>query len=88
MKAAFYLDINESKSRIYVTVEINTSKYGDEWDAVRDTDAAEEWIEDIVYFILDYVDDYDIIGEIVDEDGDTLMTFDYDADDDEVYFDW
>ena len=88
MEAYFTLDINESKQRLYVTVEIDLSEYGDEWDAVEGTKAAKRWIEDIIDFILDYVEDYDIIGEIVDEDGDTLATFNYYADDDEISIKW
>lgn len=88
MEAYFSVEVNESKGRIYVTIEIDTDEYGDEWDDVKDTDAAEDWIWDIVDLILDYTDDYDVYGEIVDEDDNTLMNFYYYVDDDDIEFDW
>ena len=60
---------------IYITIVVNTSKYPDEWDAVRDTDAADDWLYDIMEFAYEELEDYAIYGHVENSKGKTQATF-------------
>jgi hypothetical protein len=75
MEVDIEIDGDEDYEDIYITITVDTSKYGDEWDDVYGTSAAEDWISDIVKDVQDEYEDYDISGEVEDEDGSTLATF-------------
>ncbi|WP_422444709.1 hypothetical protein [Thermoanaerobacterium sp. DL9XJH110] len=75
MEADIEVDGDEDYEDIYITITVDTSKYGEEWDDVYGTSAAEDWISDIVQDVQDEYEDYDISGEVADEDGSTLATF-------------
>ncbi|MDI3481460.1 MAG: hypothetical protein PWQ97_1115 [Tepidanaerobacteraceae bacterium] len=87
MTADITVDGDEDDEEIYITITVDTSDYGDEWDAVRETSYAERWIKDIVNYVLDEYDDYDISGEVVNQNDDTMMTFDVSSSGN-VNFDW
>lgn len=75
LTADFDVEIDKSNKEINVTITIDTSEYEDEWDDVRRTSAAEEWIEDIVEYIQDEYSKYDIIGAIENHKGREEATF-------------
>ncbi|HHW03243.1 MAG TPA: copper amine oxidase N-terminal domain-containing protein [Thermoanaerobacterales bacterium] len=87
MTADISVEGDENDEEIYITIIVDTSEYGDEWDNVKETDDAEEWIEDIVDYTLDMFEDYDVSGEIINQDGDTMADFDVSSSGN-VYFDW
>jgi regulator of replication initiation timing len=87
MTADISIDGDEDDEEVFITIEIDTSEYGDEWEDVKETDDAEEWIEDIVDYVLDYCDDYDVSGEVINQDGDTMASFDVSSSG-TVTFDW
>jgi len=60
---------------IYITITVNTSKYPDEWEAVRDTDAADEWLYDIMEYAYDELEDYAIYGHVENSKGKIQATF-------------
>ncbi|TZE82429.1 stalk domain-containing protein [Calorimonas adulescens] len=79
MKVDFDVTSNKSRERIYITVTV-PGEYLDEWESVYDTKGADNWIDDIIDAAYDYFDDnYEIVGEIVDSDGNTLVNFDEDG---------
>jgi hypothetical protein len=81
------VDGDEDDEEIFITITVDTSDYGDEWDDVKETDDAEEWIEDIVNYVLDRFEDYDVSGEVVNQNDDTMASFDVDSSG-KVIFDW
>lgn len=87
MTADISVDGDEGDEEIFITVEIDTDDYGDEWESVKETDDAEAWIEDMVDYTMDYYDDYDVSGEIVNQDDDTMASF-YVNSSGEVDIDW
>lgn len=87
MTADITVDGDEDKEEIYITVEVDTSDYGDEWEAVKETTYAEKWIKDIVNYVLDEYDDYDVWGEVVNQNGRTMVDFDVTSSG-KVNFDW
>ncbi|AYO31959.1 copper amine oxidase N-terminal domain-containing protein [Biomaibacter acetigenes] len=87
MTADISIDGDEDDEEIFITIEIDTSYYGYEWEDVKETDDAEEWIEDIVDYVLDYYDNYDVSGEVINQDGDTMASFDVSSSG-KVTFDW
>lgn len=87
MTANISVDGDEDNEEIYITIEIDTSDYGDEWEAVKETTYAEKWIKDIVNYVLNEFEDYDVSGEIINQDGDTMADFDVSSSGN-VSFDW
>ncbi|MCR4431617.1 MAG: stalk domain-containing protein [Tepidanaerobacteraceae bacterium] len=87
MTADIAVDGDEDDEEIYITITVNTSKYGSEWDAVKETTYAEKWIKDIVNYVLDEYDDYDVSGEVENQSGKTMMSFDVSSSG-KVTFDW
>ncbi|MDI6602354.1 MAG: stalk domain-containing protein [Thermoanaerobacteraceae bacterium] len=76
MSVDFDVTSNKSKERIYITITV-PDEYLDEWEKVYGTKGADNWIDDIIDAAYDYFDDnYEIIGEIDDVDGNTLVEFD------------
>lgn len=76
----FEVDGDEDDEEIKLTISFDYSRYENEWNMIEDTTAAEEWLQDVVDYILRDYDDYDITGEIVDEDDyDTLASFEVDS---------
>jgi len=76
------ISLSGNKNKVYVTVEIDADKNDREWKDIRKSDI-EDWLEDLCYDIQRFYDgDTDIIGEIIDEDDDTLVDFSKDGDDD------
>ncbi|HHV82174.1 MULTISPECIES: copper amine oxidase N-terminal domain-containing protein [Tepidanaerobacter] len=60
---------------IYITVIVNTSKYGDEWDDVKDTAASDDWLYDIMEYAHGEYKDYIISGHVENSSGKTQATF-------------
>lgn len=60
---------------LYITVIVNTSRYPDEWDAVKDTAAADDWLYDIMEYAYDEYEDYLITGHVENSSGKTQATF-------------
>ena len=76
------IDLSGDKDKVKVTVEIDADKSDEEWKDVSKSDL-EDWLEDLCADIQKfYDDDTDISGKIKDEDGDTLVDFSKDGDDD------
>lgn len=76
LKADIQVDEYDYDDEIYITIIVNTSKYGDEWDDVKDTAAADEWLYDIMEYAYDELDeDYAIYGHVEDSKGKTQATF-------------
>jgi hypothetical protein len=76
MEAYFTVDGDEDDEEVNVTVYVDYDEYKDEWDAIANTSVGEDWIEDIVDYILDECEDYTIDGEILDDNtDDVLATF-------------
>jgi len=87
MTADISVDGDEDYEEIYITIEVDTSDYGDEWEAVKETTYAEKWIKDIVNYVLDEYEDYDVSGEVVNQTGKTMVDFDVTSSG-KVVFDW
>lgn len=76
MRVDFEVDVDEDDEEINITMRIDTDKYEDEWDNIKETRAAEDWIEDIVKYCQDEYRRYTVYGKIRREDRNrTLMTF-------------
>lgn len=75
MEVDIFADVDDDWEEIYITIEVDTKKYGDEWDAVAGTSGAEKWIRDILYYAEDEYPDYYIEGEIINTSDKTLATF-------------
>lgn len=87
MTADISIDGDEDDEEIYITITVDTSEYGNEWSAVKETSYAERWIKDIVNYVLDEFDDYDISGEVENQNNRTMVSFDVSSSG-KVTFDW
>lgn len=75
LKAYIEVDEYDYDDEIYITVIVDTSRYSDEWEDVRDTAAADDWLYDIMQFAYDELEDYAIYGHVEDSKGKTQATF-------------
>lgn len=87
MKADFYVDVDEDYEEINIEIEIDTDKYEEEWEDVRDTRAAEDWIKDIVKYSQKEYKRYRVYGKIKNERGRTIAEFKATSSG-KVTFDW
>jgi hypothetical protein len=78
---------NDRNETIDITIEVDTSKYKTEWKDVRETRYAEDWLEDIAIYAQEEYDDYVIYGEVQDEKGKTMATFEMSSSG-KIKFDW
>lgn len=75
MKADFKVDVDEDYEEVNIDIEIDTDRYEDEWDDVKETKYAEEWIKDIVDYSQKEYKRYRVYGKIKNERGRTIAEF-------------
>ncbi len=76
MKASIVVDGDDEYEELYITVTVDTARYGTEWDDIKDTDAGDEWLTDIVSYTAKKFKSYYIWGKVKNKSGKTLASFD------------
>ena len=75
LKADILVDDYDDYDELYITVIVDTSRYSDEWDDVKYTSAAEDWIYDIMDYTYGEYKGYWIEGHVENSKGRTQATF-------------
>lgn len=75
LKADIEVDEYDYDDEVYITIIVDTSRYGDEWEDVRDTVAADDWLYDIIEYAYDELEDFAIYGHVENSKGKTEATF-------------
>ena len=75
LKADIEVDEYEDDEEIYITIIVDTNNYSDEWEDVRDTVAADDWLYDIIEYAYDELEDFAIYGHVENSKGKTEATF-------------
>ncbi len=64
LKADIEVDEYDYYDELDITVVVDTSRYGEEWDAVFDTKAAENWLYDIMDYAYTEYKGYEVFGYV------------------------